>query len=566
LAATVKESLLCPSGPEPTCGRDGSQQAESGVCQLAERRRVDVSGGMHLNGSVFVSLIYNAALLLVMVLAYDLLSRNLRANLLALKLLSGLVLGIIAIAVMVSALRLPDGVIFDTRSVVLSMGSLFYGTIPGLIAGLIAGVYRVSQGGGGVLMGVLVIATSVSLGILWRQWRRVAQRDPGILELYVFGLTVHAVMLLLTSTLPDPIATLRVIAIPVIIVYPLASVLVGLLMIDSRRHRRADDALKESQERFVAFADQMPGRLWIRDADMRYLYVNQRLASDFGMREEELLGKRPEELWDADTAALTLELCERARRGEPVDLVRRWPSEGDPYYRSRVFVIPDAGQGVMFGGLVFDVTLEHAAEEEMKRHAERLQHMLEGTVLAISHIVERRDPYTAGHQRRVAELACAIAEEASFRDEDLEVLRLAALLHDIGKVSVPAEILGKPRRLNDFEYSLIKEHSQIGCDIIREIEFGQPVADIVLQHHERLDGSGYPLGVEAERILPAARVLAVADVFEAMISHRPYRPAHSLAVALEELRRGSGSRYDSNAVACCEEVIERGFSFSSQGG
>ena len=466
-----------------------------------EARDAPDRGGAALSGSAWVSLIYNAALLLVLTLVYDLLARHLRAATLSFKLLTGLVLGIIAIAGMFAALRLDDGVIFDTRSVILSMGGLFYGTIPGLIAGLIAAAYRASQGGSGAIMGVSVIASSVAIGILWRRWRHIAARDPGILELYVFGLTVHGVMLLLTSTLPDPIATLREIAIPVIVVYPLASVLVGLLMVDSRRRRRADSALRQSQQRFEAFAEHLPGRLWIRDADLRYLYVNPRFTTDLGIPVEELIGRRPNDVWDEPTSRQAVELCERALAEGAVDSVQQWPEdEGAPYYRSHVFAMREPGESAMIGGLVFDVTLEFTAEQQLMEHAENLRRTLEGAVLAISHLVESRDPYTAGHQRRVAQLACAIGRSVGFSEAELDGLRLSAVVHDLGKIAIPAEILSRPGRLSKGEFELVKQHSQIGHDILGDIEFDWPIAAMVLQHHERLDGSGYPAGLVGDEI------------------------------------------------------------------
>jgi two-component system, cell cycle sensor histidine kinase and response regulator CckA len=286
----------------------------------------------------FISLIYNAALLLVLIFLYDLMARYFRQQSLAFKVLTGLVLGLISIAVMLTAWRLPDGVIFDARSVVLSMGTLFYGTIPGLIAGVIAAAYRAGQGGAGAVMGVSVIAMSVVVGTAWRRWRRIAARDPGVLELYVFGLAVHLCLLALTITLPGPIATLRDIAVPVIIIYPLAAVLVGLLMIDMRRRRISERALRESERRFTEFAEHMPGRLWIRDPDLRYLYVNPRLTAELGGVDHELIGRTPEGLWDPKTAADARALCRRALDGEVVDLIERWPDHpGGGYFRSLVF-------------------------------------------------------------------------------------------------------------------------------------------------------------------------------------------------------------------------------------
>jgi PAS domain S-box-containing protein/putative nucleotidyltransferase with HDIG domain len=510
-----------------------------------------------------MSLIFNAALLLVLVFLYDLIARYLRERSLLFKILTGLVLGFISIAVMLAAWRLSSGVIFDTRSVLLSMGTLFYGTIPGLIAGAIAAAYRVSRGGSGAVMGVSVIAMSVVVGALWRRWRHVAQRDPSVLELYLFGLTVHVLMLFLTVTLPSPLATLRQIAVPVIVIYPVASVLLGLLMIDQRRRRHSESALRESEQRFAAFADHVPGRLWIRDRDLRYLYVNPQLARDLGGNEADLVGRTPEQLWDPETAASTRDLCRRALDGEPVDLLERWPDqEGAGYFRSLVFAVTREDDEPLIGGLMFDVTAQHTAQEELGHHAEQLRRTVEGAVLAMGHVVETRDPYTAGHERRVAELATAMAVEMGVADADLEGLRLAALIHDIGKIAVPVEILSKPGRLSPDEFNLIKEHAQAGHDVLEAIEFDRPVAQMILQHHERLDGSGYPRGLSGEEILPAARVMAVADVVEAMAAHRPYRPALGVEAALAEVRSGAGRLYDPDAVAACERLFAAGFAFS----
>jgi PAS domain S-box-containing protein len=523
------------------------------------------TGGAGLHDA-FRDLLYNAALLLVLVYLFDLLARRLSQRSLIFKVLTGLVLGGISVALMVSALVLPNGVIFDTRSVPLSTGTLFYGTLPGAVAGVIAAVYRASLGGGGAVMGVSVIAFSVAIGALWRRWRHIARRDPSILELYLFGLTVHVVMLALTSTLPDPLAALRDIALPVIVIYPLATVLIGLLMVDARRRREAEAALRESEQRFASFAAFMPAELWIRDEQLRFVYVNPELAANVGRPADELLGKVPEEIWDPRSAAAVRDACERALEGEHVDLIERWPHEpGERYYRSLTFATSGENERRLLGGLTFDVTKEHTAEQELKRHAETLQRTLEGAVLAVSHIVETRDPYTAGHQRRVTELVTALAGRMGLSEGETEGLRLAALIHDVGKVSVPAEILSKPGRLTETEFSLIKGHSAAGHAIISDIEFELPVAEIVLQHHERLDGSGYPRGLSGGEVRLEARALAVADVYEAMVSHRPYRPGLTPAAAASELRDGAGTRYDREVVAACLALITDGFEFDHRG-
>jgi HD-GYP domain-containing protein (c-di-GMP phosphodiesterase class II) len=214
-------------------------------------------------------------------------------------------------------------------------------------------------------------------------------------------------------------------------------------------------------------------------------------------------------------------------------------------------------------GVGRNITERKQAEEEVRRHAEQLQRTVEGAVLAMSHMVESRDPYTAGHERRTAELATAIGAEMGLEGEPLEALRLAATIHDIGKIGVPAEILSKPGRLSDVEFNLIKQHPKSGFDILADVDFGSPVAEMILQHHERLDGSGYPRALRGAEILKEARILAVADVVEAMSSHRPYRAALGMEAALAEVREHAGVKYDAVVVATCERLVEeQGFQFT----
>ena len=215
-------------------------------------------------------------------------------------------------------------------------------------------------------------------------------------------------------------------------------------------------------------------------------------------------------------------------------------------------------------GVNLDVTEIRRAQQEIADSAAQLELTLEGSVAALGATTELRDPYTAGHQRRVAELACAIALELGWDEARLKSLRIAARLHDIGKIILPAEILAKPGRLSEIEMQLIRQHAAAGAEVVSSIGFEQNVAEMIHQHHERLDGSGYPAGLRDGEILPEARILAVADVVEAMISHRPYRPALPIEAALSELEAGAGTRYD---AAACEKAIllirEQGFTFTS---
>jgi len=209
-----------------------------------------------------------------------------------------------------------------------------------------------------------------------------------------------------------------------------------------------------------------------------------------------------------------------------------------------------------------DVTARLLAKEELKRSFEQQKIAMEGTVRAIAYTIETRDPYTAGHQRRVTKLACTIGEEMRLSKDQIEGLRMSGELHDIGKIYVPAEILSKPGQISEAEYTIIKTHSQVGHDILKTIEFPWPVARIVLQHHERIDGSGYPFGLKGEEILLEAKILAVADVLEAMATHRPYRPALSIEESLEEITKNKGKLYDSKVVDICIKIFkEKKFKF-----
>ena len=209
-----------------------------------------------------------------------------------------------------------------------------------------------------------------------------------------------------------------------------------------------------------------------------------------------------------------------------------------------------------------DITDRKDSEQALMESFENLHHMTEGIIEALARTTETRDPYTAGHQRRVAELAVAISRELNMTDGEVEGIRVAALLHDVGKIAVPAEILSKPGRLSDYEFSILKIHSRAGYDIVKDINFPWPVSTVILQHHERLDGSGYPGGISGDEIIREARILGVADVVESMASHRPYRPALGIDAALKEITAFRGIYYDPKVVdACVRLLTEKMFAF-----
>lgn len=235
--------------------------------------------------------------------------------------------------------------------------------------------------------------------------------------------------------------------------------------------------------------------------------------------------------------------------------VRFYRKDGSIIWVSRTMhsVINEKGQILYYEGIVEDIT-------EKKESVERLRNALEGTVRAIASMVEARDAYTAGHQRQVANLARAIATELGLSNDRIEGLRVAAIIHDIGKVSIPSEILSKPSKLTKMEFNLIKIHSEAGYNILKDIDFPWPVARIVLEHHERINGSGYPRNLRGDDIIIETRILSVADVVEAMASHRPYRASLGIEQALKEIEKNKGILYDvAVSDACLKLFREKGY-------
>jgi putative nucleotidyltransferase with HDIG domain len=235
-----------------------------------------------------------------------------------------------------------------------------------------------------------------------------------------------------------------------------------------------------------------------------------------------------------------------------------YSAEANAFDDEEVHLLEEMANDLAYGIITLRTRTEH------EQHATILRQSLEQSIQTIAGTVEARDPYTAGHQRRVSELAAAIALEMGLPEEQVNGIHLAAMIHDVGKIHIPAEILSKPGKLNDIEFMLVKTHPQSGYDILKGVKFPWPIADIILQHHERMDGSGYPQGLKDGEILLESRIMAVADVVEAMSSHRPYRPALGIMAALSEIDRGRRSVYDPEVVdACLRLFVEKRFAFSS---
>jgi PAS domain S-box-containing protein len=311
----------------------------------------------------------------------------------------------------------------------------------------------------------------------------------------------------------------------------------------------------------------MNDNIFTMDLNLRTTYVSQSIKKMLGFTSEERLKQHITE--QVTPASMTLiekilsEELEREQQGlsDPDRSVKFevefYHKDGSTVWVENVISGIRDNQGVAVGihGVSRDITERRESEHALKESFKRLRKSLGATVQAIAVTVETRDPYTAGHQRRVADLARSIATEMNLSVDQIEGIRMAAAIHDLGKISVPAEILSKPTKLTALEFSLIKTHAQSGYDILKDIEFPWPVARAVLEHHERMNGSGYPNGLTGDNMLLESQILAVADVVEAIASHRPYRPSLGIEAALEEIEKNRGTLYDTGAVDACLRVF-----------
>jgi PAS domain S-box-containing protein/putative nucleotidyltransferase with HDIG domain len=339
------------------------------------------------------------------------------------------------------------------------------------------------------------------------------------------------------------------------------------VMRDITERKRAEEALRESEEELEAIFNNVRIGIAVFDKTGKILRVNKRLLDAGGYTEEEIIGKRFKLLKMFPPNSMVKMLTNFAKliagkKIPPFD-VEVYTKEGEKLTTElHGSLLRKKGKVAGMLGVMRDVTERKQADERLKESFEKLRKSLESTVSALVSALEMRDPYTAGHQQRVADLACAIAEEMGLPEEQINGIRMAGLVHDIGKINIPAEILNKPGQLTEIEYSLFKNHPEVGHDVLKTVEFPWPVARIVLQHHERMDGSGYPQGLSGEDIMLEARILAVADIVEAIASHRPYRPARGIGDALEEVLRNKGTLYDPEVVDACMKVFyEKGFQF-----
>ena len=329
---------------------------------------------------------------------------------------------------------------------------------------------------------------------------------------------------------------------------------------DITDRKQAEAKLIASETRYRRLFESAKDGILILDAENGEIVdVNPFLIEMLGYSREELIEK---EIWEIGAFKDAVANRDKFIELQQMDYVRYddLPLETvdgreiDVEFVSNMYLV---NQKKVIQCNIRDITVRKHTEKELLETLDRLQKVTGSIIDVIVMAVESRDPYTSGHQKRVSDLAQAIAVEMGLPPEQIEGIRLAGLVHDLGKISIPAEILSTSRKLSEIEYSLIKTHPQHGFDILKDVDFDWPVAQIVYQHHERIDGSGYPRGLKGDDIIIEARIIAIADVVEAMASHRPYRPCLGIDLALDEITSKKGILYDSTAVDICYKLFHK---------
>jgi len=330
---------------------------------------------------------------------------------------------------------------------------------------------------------------------------------------------------------------------------------------EERKLRRLAENLYRKSDFIVNTSDDM---MTVINCDYVYETVNKSFCKAFQKSNPmEIIGNSVSEVWGQEIFQKKIKNdLERCLSGEEIrtEVWLEMPGESTQCFEITYSPYCSSGNTITHAIVILhNITKRKMAAQELEESYQKLQKTFDETVYALSTLVEMRDPYTAGHQNRVAKIAKAIAEERDLSENILKGTWVASLIHDVGKISVPADILSKPGRLTEIEYALIKEHPRTGYEILKKIEFPWPIAEIVLQHHERMDGSGYPQGLKGNEILLQSRIIGVADVVEAMTFHRPYRPALGLTEALGEIEKNKNILYDPEVVDACIAIFKKGF-------
>ena len=340
------------------------------------------------------------------------------------------------------------------------------------------------------------------------------------------------------------------------------------LILDITERKKAENILRNSEEKYRTLTENINIGVYRNTVGPKgkFIEANPAIIKMFGYKnKEKFLSINVSDLYEnsEDRRIFNSRMLSFGYvRDEELRLRRK---NGTVFFGSvsAVAVKDEQGRIRYYDGVIEDIT-ERKRSDEIKRNFKDLRRTLEGTVHALAVTAEITDPYTAGHQYRVSSLACAIARKLGLPEKQIEGIRIAGILHDIGKIYVPPSILNRPGKLVEIEFSMIRAHPSVGYNILKSIDFPWPIAEAVLQHHERLDGSGYPKGLKSEGIILEARILGVADVVEAMSSHRPYRPAIGRDISINEISQNKGILFDADVVdACIKVLVEDGFEFES---
>ena len=325
--------------------------------------------------------------------------------------------------------------------------------------------------------------------------------------------------------------------------------------------------LRQSEEKYRLLADHTKDQVWLMDFDLNTTYISPSVEKVLGYKLEDLKELKLDDILSPESFKTAMNFFSvemaRAMGAEPTYVLNKLLElefvckDGHLIWGEILFSFIRDSQGKPLSILceARDITERKQAEEKLNKTLDSLKKAVGTTIQVLVSALESRDPYTAGHQSRSADLACAIAREMRFDDDQIEGIRMAGAIHDIGKLSVPAEILTKPTKLTNLEFSLVKEHSQSGYEMLKHVDSPWPLAKIIQQHHERLDGSGYPNHLKNDEILMEARIMAVADVVEAMASHRPYRASLGIEAALEEIEKNKGVLFDDKVVDACMKLF-----------
>ncbi len=341
------------------------------------------------------------------------------------------------------------------------------------------------------------------------------------------------------------------------------------IVIDITERKHTEDAIMKSKQLLQVVVDATPDWIFVKDRSYRYTLVNKSFAKSQNLMPQDMIGRLDAEFLSKDLCLGNASLGIRGYHAEDDDVragkIFRDPnnitamSDGSVRVFDTIKMPLRATNGEIYGVLGYsrDVTERREAEERLRKSFGKIEKMLLSTVEAMAAIIEQRDPYTAGHQKRVAKLACAIAGELCLPPETIEDINIGGMLHDLGKIYIPSEILSKPGKLSEIEFNMIKTHPQVGYEIIKKVDFPPVVAEMIWRHHERIDGSGYPDGLKGEAICIEAKCVAVSDVVEAMSSHRPYRSSPGIEKALEEIAKNRGVLYDESVVDACLRLFRK---------